>query len=300
MPPRRPCAALPERPVPCPHPEPRGTFRVVSRKDISVDDDARWVFNRLAADYAARPGYPEPLVDRLQALAGGPGARVAELGAGTGLLALALAQAGARVHAVEPARAMLEALRTRAAGAGLDRPARPGEASGPAPLVAPGAVSAVHATAEATGLPGGAFDLVVLADALHWVDAASAGREASRLLAPGGVVAVVVPRPAATPFMDALGALLAEANPKARPQPPPIGLFFPHAAAAPPTGERFEQAVHLSPIQLDAVLRSLSLVGPALGPPARDALLARARALAEAHGGADWRRELLLHWARRG
>jgi SAM-dependent methyltransferase len=265
----------------------------VSRQAISVEDDARWIFNRLAADYAARPGYPDALVARLLALAGGPGGRIAELGAGTGHLALALAHAGARVHAVEPARAMLGALRAAAGGEAA------GGGGGALPFGA-GAVSPVHATGEATGLPGAAFDLVVLADALHWVDAAAAGREAARLLAPGGAAAVVVPRPAASPFMDALGALLADANPKARPQPPPVALFLSHAGGAPAAGERFEHEEALAPARLDAVLRSLSLVGPALGPAARDGLLARARALAEAHGGASWRRELLLHWSRRG
>jgi len=248
-----------------------------------VEDDRRWVFNRLAADYAARPGYPDALVARLLELAGGPGARVAELGAGTGLLALALARAGAEVHAVEPARAMLEALRAAASAA----------------RSALGAVTPVHATGEASGLPGGAFQLVVLADALHWVDAARAGQEAARLLAPGGAVAVVEPRLASAPFMDALAALLAAANPKARPQPPPVALFFAHATLAAPTCQRFLDEVLLPPERLDAVLRSLSLVGPALGPAARDALLARARALAETHGGAAWRREILLHQARR-
>lgn len=268
------------RPPALPARRARGTFRRVSRRAISVDDDARWVFNRLAGDYAERPGYPPALAARLLALAGGPGARVAELGAGTGLLSLALAEAGARVHAVEPARAMLRALAARAAGDGR--------------------VTPVHAAGEATGLPGGAFDLVVLADALHWVDAARAGREAARLLAPGGAVAVVEPRFAATPFMDGLAALLAEANPKARPGPPPVARFLAHAAGgAAPEEERFDDEVALPPARLDAVLRSLSLVGPALGPAAVEALLGRARALAEAHGGAAWARTLRLHWARR-
>lgn len=248
----------------------------MARRAISPEDDRRWVFNRLAGDYAARPGYPDALVARLLTLAGGPGARVAELGAGTGLLALALARAGAAVHAVEPARAMLEALRATAGGA----------------------VVPVHAAGEATGLPGAAFDLVVLADALHWVDAAAAGREAARLLASGGALAVVEPRPAATPFMDGLAALLAEANPKARPRPPPVSLLFAEAAAGPPAVEPFEQEVALDPDRLDAVLRSLSLVGPALGPAALAGLLGRARALAAAHGGARWARTLRLHWAR--
>jgi SAM-dependent methyltransferase len=248
----------------------------VSRRGISVDEDERWVFNRLAADYAARPGYPAGLVARLVTLAGGPGARAADLGAGTGLLAAPLAGAGLRVDAVEPARAMLAAL-------------------GAPP---PAGVTAIHAAAEATGLPEGTFDLVVLADALHWTDAARAGREAARLLQGGAVVAVVEPRFAATPFMSALSALLAAANPKARATPPPLQLFFSHAGAGAHLTERFEQVERLEPPRLEAVLRSLSLVGPALGPSRLAALQEAAGALAASHGGADWSREVLLHWGR--
>lgn len=242
----------------------------------SPQDDRRWVFNRLAPAYRHRPPYPAALVERLLALAGGPGARVAELGAGTGLLALPLARLGARVAAVEPARAMLDAL--RAAGA-------------------PG-VEPVHAAAEDTGLPSGAFDLVVLADALQWVDPDRAGREAARLLAPGGALAVVTPRLAATPFLSALAARIARANPKARPLPPPVGLLFSVAGLPPPAEERLDDEVRLDDAGLEGVLRSLSYVGPALGPAALGALLADARALAREHGGAAWRRELALAWAR--
>ncbi|HEX9400083.1 MAG TPA: class I SAM-dependent methyltransferase [Anaeromyxobacter sp.] len=250
----------------------------MSRRGVRVDDPSRWVFNRLAADYRRRPGYPPALVARLLELGGGAGARVADLGAGTGHLALPLARAGARVHAVEPARAMLDLLASDAAGL---------------------AIEPVHAAAEETGLPGGAFDLVLVADALHWVDPERGGREILRLLAPGGALAVVVPSLADTPFLRALAVLLARANPKARPNPPPVARLFAAAGLPPPVEERFEDEVGLDEDRLDAVLRSLSYAGPALGPSALEALLADARALARAHGGAVWRRELRLGSARR-
>ncbi len=248
----------------------------VSRRSVSPQDDRRWVFNRLAPDYRHRPGYPPALLERLLALAGGAGARVAELGAGTGHLALPLARLGARVSAVEPARAMLEALRARAA---------------------PG-VEPIHAAAEETGLPSGGCDLVVLADALQWIDPDRGGREAARLLAPGGALAVVTPRLAATPFLAALAERIARANPKARPAPPPVALLFSVAGLPAPAEERLEDEVRLDEAGLEGVLRSLSYVGPALGPAAFEAVLADARALAAAHGGAVWRRELELAWAR--
>lgn len=249
-----------------------------SRRGALPSDPSRWVFNRLAADYRRRPGYPPALVARLLELAGGPGARVADLGAGTGQLAIPLARAGARVHAVEPARAMLDVLLEDARG--LD-------------------VAGVHAAAEETGLAGGAFDLVVAADALQWIDPERGGREVARLLAPAGALAVVVPRLAATPFLRALEALVAEANPKARPALPPVAVLAGVAGLPAPAAERFEDEVALDPEQLDAVLRSLSFVGPALGPDRLARLLTDARALAASHGGAVWRRELRLEWTRR-
>jgi SAM-dependent methyltransferase len=250
----------------------------VARRDVSVNDRERWVFNRLAEDYRARPGYPPAVVDRLVALAGGPGRRAADLGAGTGLLTLPLGRAGLAVTAVEPAGAMLERLAEEAAGL---------------------AVQPVHATAEATGLPSGAFDLVLLADALQWIDPARGAREAGRLLAPGGVLAVVDPRPAATPFMTALGERIAAANFKARPRPLPLDLFFSTAVGAPPVREKVEDTQVLDDARLDAVLRSISYVGPAIGPAPLAALLADARALARAHGGAAWARTIEVAWGRR-
>ena len=236
------------------------------------------MFNRLAADYALRPPYPAPLLDRLAALAGGPGARVVDLGAGTGLAALPLAARGLAVTAVEPAQEMLAALRAAAGEAGL-------------------AVAATHAAAEATGLPGGSFDLAVLADSAQWVDPARAGAEVARLLAPGGRLALVTPAFADTPFMRALRERIAEANFKARPGPPPAAALA-AAAGLPLEGQVcFDDARPLDEAALDAVLRSLSYVGPALGPAAVEALLADARALAGAHGGAIWARRVLLSWS---
>jgi SAM-dependent methyltransferase len=254
---------------------------VSRRAGISPSDDRRWVFNRLAADYGARPAYPAPLVARLAELAGGPGRRLADLGAGIGHLALPLWRRGLEVAAVEPARAMLAAL---AAGAG------------PAPGLTP-----VHAAAEATGLAAGTFDLVLLADALQWVDPEGGAAEVRRLLAEGGALAVVSARLLDTPFLRALEERIAAENPKARPAPPPVELFFSLCGLPAPAEERFldHLDVDLAPEVLEAVLRSLSYVGPALGPARLGALLADARALAAAHGGARWARELRLSWARR-
>lgn len=250
----------------------------MGRRAVSVVEHGRWVFNHLAEDYAQRPGYPPQLVERLLSLAGGPGSRIVDLGAGAGHLALPLARRGACVVAVEPASEMLRALVSQAGQS---------------------AVVPVQATAENSGLPAASCGLVVLADAVQWVDPQLAGRESARLLEPGGVLAVVEARLASTPFLDALSRLVAGANGKARPSPPGrLAQLFAEARCRPPVAERFRHEEKLGPGRLDAVLRSLSYLGPALSPAALGDLLGQARHLAAVHGGAEWKREITLTWAR--
>jgi SAM-dependent methyltransferase len=243
-----------------------------------VEESRRWVFNRLASDYRARPGYPGSLVDRLAGLAGEPG-QIVDLGAGTGLLALPLAGRGLQVAAVEPAEAMLSIL--RAATSGLP-------------------VTCVHAAAERSGLPDARATLVVVADAIQWVEPEAAGREAARLLSPGGAVAVVEPRLGGSPFSDGMAELLARSNPRARPRPPArLAQFLDAAGVRDRAEEVHPHAEVLDAGRLEAVLRSISLVGPALGPESLGLLLAEARDLASRCGGATWTREIRLTWGRR-
>lgn len=250
----------------------------MGRRGIPVTEDQRWVFNRLAEDYGARPGYPEPLIERVLAISGGPGSVVADLGAGTGHLALPLATAGARVFAVEPARAMLHALTAHC----------------------PAGVVPVHAAAERTGLETACCGLVLVADAVQWLDAQRAGREVARILVPGGALAVVEARLADTPFLRALSKLITKSNFKARPAPTERRThFFAAAGVARTVDERFHQAERLSSERLAAVLRSFSFVGPALGPAKLAELLSLADALAQAYGGAVWEREITLTWGAR-
>jgi SAM-dependent methyltransferase len=126
-------------------------------------------FTGHAAAYASgRPGYADDVLEAL--FAGGPSAAAVtavDLGAGTGISARALAGFGARVFAVEPNAAM------RAAAAPDSR------------------VTWIDGTAESTGLPAAAADLVVAFQAWHWFDAPAAFAEARRIVRPGGRIAVV-------------------------------------------------------------------------------------------------------------
>lgn len=131
-------------------------------------------FGNAASDYAThRAGFPPELFDRLAALdVGGVGQRVVDLGTGTGTVARQLAERGATVTGVDPdARLMAE-------GAKLaDRT---------------GAIVTWHAaTAEATGLPTASADVVTAGQCWHWFDRPAAIAEATRILVPGGRLAIL-------------------------------------------------------------------------------------------------------------
>lgn len=115
-----------------------------------------------------RPGYPNELFDDVVALV--PGARRAlEAGCGTGRATVQLARRGLEVVAVEPDPQM--AAVARAATAGLDVVLREGRF-------------------EDWDGPDATFDLVVSAQAWHWVQFEPGMEVARRALRPGGALAV--------------------------------------------------------------------------------------------------------------
>ena len=130
-------------------------------------------FDAWADDYDRyRPGYPEELFDTItERLSLPPRPLVVDLGAGTGRAALAMAELGWRVTAVEPGRPMLDVLRAQAANRGL-------------------LVSTVQGTAESTGLSPSSADLATAAQAFHWFDKDAALVEVARIVRPGGGVAL--------------------------------------------------------------------------------------------------------------
>lgn len=120
---------------------------------------------------AARPRYPDDLVDDLVALAGlRPGGRVLEIGCGPGQLTVALAQRDLDVTGVE-------------LGPALAAVARRNLASFPRARVVVGAFED-HAVAEPV-------DAVVAASSFHWVPQEVRVARSAAALRPGGTLVVV-------------------------------------------------------------------------------------------------------------
>jgi SAM-dependent methyltransferase len=127
--------------------------------------DRATAFEALVDDYdAARPDYPDALFDALPPLAG---ARVLELGAGTGKQTPGLLARGAQVVSTDRGPQMLGRLRTHHRG-----------------------VPVAVARAEQLPFADASFDAVCGAQMWHWVDAPVAAREVARVLRPGGWLAV--------------------------------------------------------------------------------------------------------------
>ncbi|WP_449481615.1 class I SAM-dependent methyltransferase [Streptomyces avidinii] len=127
-------------------------------------------FDSAAALYGRhRPGYPETLYDAVEELAGRPfaGARVADVGAGTGIGTAPMRARGAEVVAVEPGDGMAAEFRR-------GRPDIP----------------VVRGDGDRLPLAGASFDFVTYAQAWHWTDPVRSVPEARRVLKPGGALAI--------------------------------------------------------------------------------------------------------------
>ncbi|MEU4345839.1 methyltransferase domain-containing protein [Streptomyces sp. NPDC023838] len=127
-------------------------------------------FNAAAAQYAAnRPSYPPVLFSTIEEITGRPlaGARVVDVGAGTGIATTLLREQGADVIAVEPGDGMAAEFRR----------ALPD-------------VAIVRGDGNALPLADLSCDLITYAQAWHWTDTSRSVPEALRVLRPGGALAL--------------------------------------------------------------------------------------------------------------
>jgi SAM-dependent methyltransferase len=149
-------------------------------------------FTTRAESYVrSRPDYPAAVLEALEADCDlSATAQIADIGAGTGIFTEQLLKRGFSVVAVEPNEAMRDSL-----------------------VVLLGrypALRTVDGTAEATSLPPQSVDMIVVAQAFHWFDPVATRREFTRVLRPGGSVALLwnLRDTESTPFLRGFDALL--------------------------------------------------------------------------------------------
>jgi len=131
-------------------------------------------FTGMADVYArSRPDYPQEVLAFLSARCGlHAGSHIVDIGSGTGISSRWLARAGWTVTGIEP----------------NDDMRRKAQDFAPRDAIAP----TYHAgTGEATGLDDGVADLIVCAQAFHWLDPAKALPEFHRILKAGGWAALI-------------------------------------------------------------------------------------------------------------
>jgi len=127
-------------------------------------------FDRAAAGYDARPGYPARVYEILAATCGlRDGSRIVEIGPGAGQATRPLVELGAHVVAVEPGPALAQRLSEVMAGAPVD---------------------IVVSAFESVELAECAFDLVVGGTSFHWVNPEVGVAKAAAALRDGGWLAL--------------------------------------------------------------------------------------------------------------
>ncbi|MBE7163109.1 MAG: methyltransferase domain-containing protein [Williamsia herbipolensis] len=163
-----------------------------------------------------RPTYPAAVFDEIDRRVATAGPRTLEIGCGTGQATVDLARRGHRVVAVDVGSALADLARARLA----DFPQ----------------VEVVTADVERWEPERAGFDAVVCATAFHWLDPASRFGLATRLLRPGGLLALVQTVPVSGPsdafFVDVHRSCYRRWDPGVPPDLPLVRLEDLPAASA--------------------------------------------------------------------
>ncbi|MEV7908399.1 methyltransferase domain-containing protein [Streptomyces anulatus] len=235
----------------------------------------RELFNEDVDGYrSSRPGYPARAYELLEeAGALRPGARVLEIGAGSGQATRELLDRGADVCAVELGADFAARLRAEF----RDRP-----------------LTVIEGDFDSLPELDAGFDLVVCASSLHWLDRSTALPKIARLLRPGSWIAAwwtIYGNPARpTPFRMALNAVLRHHRPAGG-----LGVLGPFdrdawigALSAASFGsirvETIQWPMTMSAQELTRLYTTFAAVRE-LPEPVRDALLGDIEAVAETLGG---------------
>lgn len=147
--------------------------------------------NRVANYVRYRPSYPLAILDTLRAEAGlKHDSIIADVGSGTGISAELFLKLGCRVFGIEPNREMREAAERL--------------------LTNYPNFHSVNASAQDTTLSDKAVHLIVAAQAFHWFNSDDTRKEFTRILKPGGRIALLwnERKLEASPFLRDYEALL--------------------------------------------------------------------------------------------
>jgi SAM-dependent methyltransferase len=137
-----------------------------------MSDTVNRFSNRVANYVKYRPGYPPQVLELFKKKMGlNDNSLVADIGSGTGLSAKLFLENGNTVYGVEPNAAMREAAEEY--------------------LNAFANFISHDGTAENTNLEDSSIDFVIAAQAFHWFDADKTRSEFTRILKPGGYIALL-------------------------------------------------------------------------------------------------------------
>jgi SAM-dependent methyltransferase len=234
-----------------------------------MPSDPHTRFDSLAGYYAqARPSYPAALIDFVcQAAHLGDGrGEIADIGCGTGISTRLFAERSStyRVIGIEPNGDMLQEARQKAL---------------PNTLYQKGA-------GEATGLEDASQDLVISAQAFHWLDAPRALREFERILKPGGMVALFWYELDMTDVETSRYGQITKSSPDAQtivPMRQAAGLALERSGIfADCAVERFYDVQILSPD--DLIARGMSVSYKPKDPPGLELYISRLQELARSKG----------------
>jgi SAM-dependent methyltransferase len=252
--------------------------------------EQRATFNAIAGLYAAaRPAYPEALIDGVIGFAGLTTAdSILEVGCGAGQATAQFAKHADWLLAIDPGEALIAAARERTAGLSN--------------------VAFVASTFESFDAPAGTFKLVFAAQAWHWIPPHLAFPKAATLLGDGGTLAVFghIPMNAPEPLRTVFEQIYRHHT--GRWAPPPEAAYlpsgpFPHLFDAsrcfgPVTHRRYVWTWHHTSSSFADFLRTRS-DHQLMQPEQRELLITSLKAAVDALGGEfDWPYETHLYLAK--